>query len=111
MEILDLTPPQLEWRIYRDDNSSFNLTVVDDNDESIDLSDYEFKATVLNSDKESLFDLDILVNVNLITLTIPVAEEKANRLTQRNYFDLQGTKDLRVTTFLRGTIFAEGDIS
>ena len=40
MEILDLTPPQLEWRIYKGDSSTFNIIVVDDSDKAIDISEY-----------------------------------------------------------------------
>ena len=107
MEILDLTPPQLEWRIYRGDTSTFNIIVVDDSDKAIDISEYTFEAILKNNEMVEIVPLDISVNANSITLTLPQGSE----LTSRNYFDLQGTKYGNITTFLRGTVFSEGDVT
>ena len=107
MEILDLTPPQLEWRIYRGDTSTFNIIVVDDSDKAIDISEYTFEAILKNNEMVEIVSLDISINGNSITLTLPAEAE----LTARNYFDLQGTKNGKITTFLRGTVFSEGDVT
>ena len=107
MEILDLTPPQLEWRIYKGDSSTFNIIVVDDSDKAIDISGYTFEAILKNNEMVEIVSLDISVNENSITLSLPTEAV----LTARNYFDLQGTKDGNITTFLRGTVFSEGDVT
>ncbi len=107
MEILDLTPPQLEWRIYKGDTSTFNIIVVDDADKPLDISEYTFEAILKNNEMVEIVPLDISVNGNTVTLGVPMGTD----LSPRNYFDLQGTRQDSVTTFIRGTIFAEGDIS
>ena len=107
MEILDLTPPQLEWRIYRGDTSTFNIIVVDDSDEAIDISGYTFEAILKNNEMVEIVSLDISINGNSITLSLPTQSV----LTARNYFDLLGTKNGNITTFLRGTVFSEGDVT
>ena len=107
MEILDLTPPQLEWRIYKGDTSTFNIIVVDDSDKAIDISGYTFEAILKNNEMVEIVSLDISINGNSITLSLPTHAG----LTARNYFDLQGTKNGNITTFLRGTVFSEGDVT
>jgi hypothetical protein len=71
MEILDLTPPQLEWRIYKGDTSTFNIIVVDDSDKAIDISEYTFEAILKNNEMVEIVSLDISVNGNSITLSLP----------------------------------------
>lgn len=109
MEILDLTPPQLEWRIYRGDTSTFNIIVVDDSDKAIDISEYTFEAILKNNEMVELVNLEVSVIGNVIT--IAMAEQEGLTITGRHYFDLQGTKNGNVTTFIRGTVFVEGDIT
>ena len=107
MDILDLTPPQLEWRIYKGDTSTFNIIVVDEADTAIDISGYTFEAILKNNEMVEIVPLDISVIGNSISLSLPTEAV----LTARNYFDLQGTWEGKVTTFLRGTVFSEGDVT
>lgn len=110
MEILDLTPPQLEWRIYAGDKSTFNIIVLDNAEKAVDISSYEFEAILKNKTGEEIVNLIITVVDNSITLEVPV-EETAALVNERSYFDLQGTNPDGVTTFLKGTLFVEGDVT
>jgi len=110
MEILDLTPPQLEWRIYAGDKSTFNILVLDNAEEAVDLSSYNFEAVLKNKTGEEIVNLIVTVAGNSITLEVPV-EETAALVNERSYFDLQGTNNDGVTTFLKGILFVEGDVT
>jgi hypothetical protein len=110
MEILDLTPPQLEWRIYAGDKSTFNILVLDNAEEAVDISSYAFEAILKNKTGAEIVNLTVTVVDNSITLEVPV-EETAALVNERSYFDLQGTSPEGVTTFLKGTLFVEGDVT
>jgi len=110
MEILDLTPPQLEWRIYAGDKSTFNILVLDNAEQAVDISAYDFEAILKNKTGVEIVNLIVAVAGNSITLEVPV-EETAALVNEKCFFDLQGTSPEGVTTFLKGTLFVEGDVT
>lgn len=109
MEILDLTPPQLEWRVYKGDLAQFQITMVDEDDKVIDISSYNFYGLVKNNAGEEIVVLNTYVQDNVLNIQIPYGFVFPNA---RNYFDVQGNNmNTPPFTVLRGTIVQEGDIT
>ena len=112
MDLLDLTPPQLEWKIYKGDTSKFTILVLDEEGEALDISNYTFLSKLKNSAAQLIVNLVVTKLNNAITIEVPVATT-LTIANQRLYFDLQGTNNTtaEVTTFLNGTLFTEGDVT
>lgn len=110
METLNLQPPTMEWRVYRNDSSVMTLALVDSTDSPIDLTDWEFEGTVRQfpTDAEPLSELEIIKNQNVLTVGLDTSD-----LEQVNYFDIQGTNSVldKVSTIARGQIFVEEDVT
>ncbi len=110
METLNLQPPTIEWRVYRNDNAVMSLVLVDSNDDAIDLTDWAFTGLVREypTDETELSELQIVKNENVLTIALDTTE-----LTLVSYFDIQGinSSTSNVSTVLRGQIFVEEDVT
>ena len=110
METLNLQPPDLEWRVYRNDNAVMTLVLVDGNDAAIDLTDWDFEGLVKEypSDETEISELEIVKNENVLTIALDTSD-----LTLVSYFDIQGTNSTTstVSTVIRGQIFVEEDVT
>lgn len=110
METLDLQPPILEWRLYRNDTATLSLVLVDSNDVGLDLTDWEFEGEVrefpLNS--TTLATMSITKNANVLVIAV-----NTHDLTNICYFDVQGVNQVteEVSTIVRGQIFLEEDVT
>ena len=110
MEILDLQPPTIEWRVYRNDTSPMTVLLSDSEGNALDLTDWDFEAKVREypADTTVITTLAIVKNGNVLTLEL----DNAN-LPLISFFDIQGTNSVnaKVSTVLRGQIFIEEDIT
>jgi hypothetical protein len=110
METLNLQPPSLEWRVYRNDNSVMTLVLVNSNDAALDLTDWTFTGKVREfpTDASVLTTLTIVKNENILTIALTNAG-----LPQMSYFDIQGVNSTNsnVSTVIRGQIFVEEDVT
>lgn len=110
METLNLQPPSLEWRVYRNDNAVMTLALVDGQDAALDLTDWTFTGKVREfpADNTELSDLEIVKNDNVLTVGLTTGN-----LTQMSYFDIQGVNSntSAVSTVIRGQIFVEEDVT
>jgi len=110
MEILDLQPPTIEWRVYRNDTSPMTLLLSDTDGNALDLTDWDFDGKVREYplDVAVITTLAIVKNGNVLTIELDTAD-----LPMISYFDIQGTNSVnsKVSTVLRGQIFVEEDIT
>jgi hypothetical protein len=110
METLNLQPPTIEWRVYRNDNAVMTLALVDSNDAAIDLTDWDFDGKVREfpADVTELSTLGIVKNENILTIALDTAD-----LTLISYFDIEGINSTTstVSTVIRGQIFVEEDVT
>ena len=110
METLNLQPPTIEWRVYRNDNAVMTLALVDSNDAALDLTDWDFDGKVREfpADATELSTLTIVKNENILTIALDTAD-----LTLVSYFDIEGINSITstVSTVIRGQIFVEEDVT
>lgn len=110
MDILDLQPPTIEWRVYRNDAAPMTVLLADSNGNALDLDDWNFQAKVREYplDAAVITTMAIVKNENILTL-----ELDTTNLPMISYFDIQGTNSVnnKVNTVLRGQIFVEEDIT
>ena len=110
METLNLQPPSMEWRVYRNDSAAMTLALVDASNEALDLTDWEFAGSVRQfpTDSDEIVELEIIKNSNVLTVALDTSD-----LEQINYFDIQGTNSElgKVSTIVRGQIFVEEDVT
>ena len=110
MEILDLQPPTIEWRVYRNDAAPMTLLLSDSNGQSLDLTDWEFEGKVREYplDAAVITTLSIVKNGNVLTIELNTAN-----LPMISYFDIEGVNQVnnKISTVLRGQIFVEEDIT
>lgn len=110
METLNLQPPTMEWRVYRNDNAVMTLVLVDSLDAALDLTGWEFTGLVKEypSDETELSELSIVKNDNVLTVGLDTSN-----LTTIAYFDIQGSYNLgeKISTVIRGQIFVEEDVT
>lgn len=110
METLNLQPPTMEWRVYRNDNAVMTLVLVDSLDAALDLTGWEFTGLVKEypSDETELSELSIVKNDNVLTVGLDTSN-----LTNIAYFDIQGSYNLgeKISTVIRGQIFVEEDVT
>jgi hypothetical protein len=110
MEILDLQPPTIEWRVYRNDTSPMTVLLSDSNGNALDLTDWDFDGKVREYplDAAVVTTLVIVKNGNVLTIELDTTD-----LPMISYFDIQGTNSVnsKVSTVLRGQIFVEEDIT
>ena len=110
MEILNVQPDTMEWRVYRNDSTVLTLVLVDPDDVAIDLGDWTFTGAVrqfpTSTTTLSVFDID--KNENFLTMTL-----NTNSLDTISYFDIQGTNNAtgKVITVLKGQIYVEEDVT
>lgn len=110
MEILDLQPPTIEWRVYRNDAAPMTLLLSDSDGQSLDLTDWEFEGKVREYplDAAVITTLSIVKNGNVLTIELDTAN-----LPMISYFDIEGVNQVnnKISTVLRGQIFVEEDIT
>jgi hypothetical protein len=110
METLNLQPPTIEWRVYRNDNALVTIVLVDSNSQPIDLTDWDFDGVVREfpTDATELSTLQIVKNENILTIALDTSD-----LTLVSYFDIQGTNSTTstISTVIRGQIFVEEDVT
>ncbi len=110
MEILNLQPPTIEWRVYRNDTAPMTLLLSDSDGIALDLTDWDFDGKVREYplDNTVVTTLSIVKNGNVLTI-----ELDTENLPMISYFDIQGTNSVnaKVSTVLRGQIFVEEDIT
>jgi hypothetical protein len=110
MEILNLQPPTIEWRVYRNDTAPMTLLLSDTDGNALDLTDWDFEGKVREYplDAAVVTTLNIVKNENILTIELDTAD-----LPMISYFDIQGTNSVnsKVSTVLRGQIFVEEDIT
>ena len=110
METLNLQPPTIEWRVYRNDNAIMTIVLVDSNSAPIDLTDWDFDGVVREfpADAAELSTLQIVKNENILTIALDTSD-----LTLVSYFDIQGTNSTTstISTVIRGQIFVEEDVT
>ena len=110
MEILDLQPPTIEWRVYRNDTSPMTVLLAYSEGNALDLTDWDFEGKVREypADATVITTLSIVKNGNVLTIEL----DNVN-LPLISFFDIQGTNSVnsKVSTVLRGQIFIEEDIT
>ena len=110
METLNLQPPTMEWRVYRNDNTVMTLALVDSNNAPLDLTDWNFTGKVREfpADAAVLSQLTITKTSNVLTVALDTAN-----LTLMSYFDIEGINSGTsvVSTIIRGQIFVEEDVT
>lgn len=110
METLNLQPPSIEWRVYKNDNAVMTLVLVDSQDAALDLADWAFTGLVREfpRDETVISELEIVKNENILTIALDTMT-----LTQMSYFDIQGINETTstVSTVIRGQIFVEEDVT
>lgn len=110
METLDLQPPVLEWRVYRNDTTTMSLVLVDSTDAALDLTDWTFTGKVREFPTSAtvLATMSITKNENILVIALSTVD-----LEGINYFDIQGTNATTsaVSTIVRGQIFVEEDVT
>lgn len=110
MDILNLQPPTIEWRVYRNDTTNMTVVLTDANGAALDLTDWSFESDVREfpTSAEPITTMTITKDDNALTLELDTED-----LTLISYFDIQGTNSVtnKVATILRGQIFIEEDIT
>jgi hypothetical protein len=110
MDILDLQPPTIEWRVYRNDAAPMTVLLADSDGNALDLTDWDFAGKVREypADATEVTTLAIVKNENILTIELDTAD-----LPMISYFDIEGTNSVnnKVNTVLRGQIFVEEDIT
>lgn len=110
MDILDLQPPTVEWRVYRNDSAAMTVLLADTDGNALDLDDWTFEGDVREYplDANPIETLSIVKNENVLTIAVDTTD-----LTSICFFDIQGTNAVnnKVSTVLRGQIFVEEDVT
>jgi hypothetical protein len=110
METLNSQPDNMEWRVYRSDNTVLTLVLVDTNDEPLDLTDWDFQGQVRQfpTNNTVLDSMDIVKNEHVLTIGLDTTN-----LDVMNFFDIQGTNQAsgKISTIVRGTIYVEEDVT
>jgi hypothetical protein len=110
MDILNVQPPTIEWRVYRNDTTTLTVVLTDSNGAALDLTDWNFQSKVREfpASPDVITTMSIVKNDNALTLALDTAD-----LTNISYFDIQGTNSVtnKISTVLRGQIFVEEDIT
>lgn len=110
METLNLLPPSVEWQTYRGDTTEMTVLLVDENNEALDLTDWNFTGKVREypSDASVLQNLVITKIDNSLTIVLDNSE-----IPLTSYFDIEGinSENDKVSTVLRGRIAVEEDVT
>lgn len=110
MDILDVQPPTIEWRVYRNDTTALTVVLTDSNGAAMDLTDWNFASKVREfpASEDVITELSIVKNENVLTLALDTED-----LPLISYFDIQGTNSVnsKISTIVRGQIFTEEDIT
>ena len=110
METLNVQPPSIDWLVYRNDTTELTVVLTDNDDNPIDLTDWDFESKVREypSDTTTIVSLGIAKNENTLTLYLDTAD-----LPLISYFDIEGvnTETEKVSTILRGQIIVEEDVT
>ena len=112
MALIDMIPPNLEWRVYKGDTANLTLIVKDENDELVDLTPWTFTGHIKKSPKDENPEFIMAVTATSEGV-ISVIIEDSHSLYPQMYFDVQGThtEDGVVKTFVKGQIIAEEDVT
>jgi len=110
MDILNLQPATIEWRVYRNDTTLFTMLLVDEDGNALDLTDWDFESKVREfpADATEITTMTVTKVDNALTLELDTDD-----LTTISYFDVEGvnSETSQVSTVLRGQIFVEEDIT
>ena len=110
MDILNVQPATIEWRVYRNDTTTLTVVITDSCGAAVDLTDWDFESKVREFPESAtvITEMTIVKNTNTLLLTLDTED-----LTNISYFDIQGTNSVnnKVSTVLRGQIFVEEDIT
>jgi len=112
MALIDMIPPNLEWRVYKGDTANLTLIVKDENDELVDLTPWTFAGHIKKSPKDAEPEFIMAVTATSEGI-ISVIIEDSHSLYPQMYFDIEGThtEDGVTKTFVKGTIIAEEDVT
>lgn len=110
MDILNVQPPTIEWRVYRNDTTNLTVVLTDEKGEALDLTDWNFQSKVRELPTSSTVITTMTITKDDNTLDLELDTED---LTLVSYFDIQGTNTVngKIATILRGQIFVEEDIT
>ena len=110
METLNLIPPSVEWQTYRNDTTEMTVILVDENDDALDLTDWNFTGKVREYPTDASVITTLTITKNENSLTIVLDNEDLPLLS---YFDIQGinAENDKVSTVLRGQISVEEDVT
>jgi hypothetical protein len=110
MDILNVQPATIEWRVYRNDTTNLTVVLTDSEGAAVDLTDWDFASKVREfpESQSVITEMTITKNENVLTLLLDT-----ENLTNISYFDIQGTNSVnnKISTVLRGQIFVEEDIT
>jgi len=110
MDILDLQPPTIEWRVYRNDSAPMTILLADSDGNALDLEDWDFEAKVREYplDAAVVTTMSIVKNENVLTIELDTTD-----LPMISFFDIEGINNVnnKVNTVLRGQIFIEEDVT
>ena len=110
MEVLNAQPPAMDWQVYRNDNTVMTLVLVNENNQPLDLTDWEFAGQVRQFPNTSIVldSMDIVKNENVLTIGLDTTG-----LDVMNFFDIQGVNDVygTVSTIVTGTINVQEDVT
>jgi hypothetical protein len=110
METLNVQPPSIEWMVYRNDTTEMTVLLVDENDQALDLTDWEFAGKVREypQDVSVITTLTITKTDNSLSIVLDTTD-----LPLTSFFDIEGinTDNDKVSTVLRGRIAVEEDVT
>lgn len=109
MSTISNIPASLEWRVYKGDTANITIVIQDENGTDVDLTGYTFTGEIKAQPEDATFaqELDIIANGNVLSITIP----STSILPKVSYFDIQSVKDGTVWTIIKGSIYAEKDVT
>lgn len=100
----------MDWQVYRNDNTTLTLVLVDTNNVALDLTDWDFTGQVRQFPTNTvvLDGMDVVKNNNVLTIGLDTTN-----LDVMNYFDIQGVNSVTgtVSTILTGQIYVEEDVT
>lgn len=100
----------MDWQVYRNDNTTLTLVLVDTNNVALDLTNWNFAGQVRQfpTNTTVLDAMSIVKNNNVLTIGLDTTN-----LDVMNYFDIQGTNSGTgtVSTILTGQIYVEEDVT
>lgn len=113
-----MTTPLFE--MYRGDDYAFRVTITDVNEQPVDITGWEFKATMklnfMDGDDKATVKVDVGpmggtdAQVGICYLVLPHAQTE-NLLPAMYFFDLQRVHNGIVTTVIKGRVRVHADVT